>query len=415
MPLALLLPGMSPAVRSHQTHLTVEGPIRSVGVVGAGTMGSGIAQLALEAGHDVRLYDADPAAADIAVGRIREGLARRAARLDLDADAIDDWIDGRVAPLRLVAALDDLAQASQLVIEAAIEDLATKHAIFAALDDAAPRDTILATNTSALSVAAIGAATRRTELVAGLHFFNPAPLMRLVEVVGTPATSEATIGRLEALMQRWDRTPVRSADAPGFIVNRVNRAFTLEPLAALEAEEATVEAIDLAARTAGYPMGPFELMDLIGLDVNLAVSTALHVASVAAGDPDADRFRPSALQARLVAAGRLGRKSGSGFYPIDPAIGPATGETEVGGAAAAVIERTEIAIVDEAYRVLGDGVATASDIDLALRLGASHPIGPFERADLMGGPAIVLSGLRRLADRGPRFTPAPALLEAERH
>ena len=227
-----------------------------------------------------------------------------------------------MAPLRVVAGLDDLARASQLVIEAAVEDLPTKRSIFAVLDGAAPPGTILATNTSALSVAAIAAATRRPELVAGLHFFNPAPLMRLVEVVGTPATSEATIGRLEALMQQWGRTSVRSADAPGFIVNRVNRAFTLEPLAALEADEATIEAIDLAARTAGYPMGPFELMDLIGLDVNLAVSAALHAAALAAGDPLADRFRPSALQARFVAAGRLGRKTGSGFYPVDAAAGP---------------------------------------------------------------------------------------------
>jgi 3-hydroxybutyryl-CoA dehydrogenase len=391
----------------------VEEPIRSVGVVGAGTMGSGIAQLALEAGHDVRLYDADPAAGDVAIGRIREGLARRAARLDLDADAIDDWVEGRVAPLRVVAQLDELARGSQVVIEAVIEDLPTKRAIFSVLDEAAPPETILATNTSALSVAAIGAATRRPELVAGLHFFNPAPLMRLVEVVGAPATSEATIARLETLMQQWGRIPVRSADAPGFIVNRVNRAFTLEPLAALEADEATVEAIDLATRTAGYPMGPFELMDLIGLDVNLAVSTALHAAALAAGDVLADRFRPSALQARLVAAGRLGRKSGSGFYPIDPATGAAA-DTSAVDAAAAVIERTEIAIVDEAYRALGDTVATASDIDLALRLGASHPVGPFERASLMGGPAIVLERLHLLADRGPRFAPAPALLDAER-
>jgi 3-hydroxybutyryl-CoA dehydrogenase len=300
-----------------------------------------------------------------------------------------------------------------VVIEAAIEDLPTKRSIFSVLDDAAPSETILATNTSALSVAAIGAATRRPGLVAGLHFFNPAPLMPLVEVVGAPATSESTIARLDSLMQRWGRTPVRSADTPGFIVNRVNRAFTLEPLAALEAEEATVEAIDQATRAAGYPMGPFELMDLIGLDVNLAVSTALHDAALAADDPLADRFRPSALQARLVVAGLLGRKSGSGFYPIDARGGPAIGAADA-DAAAAVVERTEIAIIGEAYRALGDGVATAPDIDLALRLGASHPKGPFERASLMGGPAVVLDRLRNYAGRGPRFAPAPALLDLER-
>ncbi len=387
--------------------------LERVGVVGAGTMGAGISQLALEAGHDVRLFDADPAAGEVALGRIREGLARRAARLDLDADAIDDWVEGRVAPLRVVAGLEELARASDLVIEAAAEDLPTKRSIFSVLDEAAPPGTILATNTSALSVAAIAAATRRRELVAGLHFFNPAPLMLLVEVIGAPDTSGSTMARLDTLMRQWGRTPVRSADAPGFIVNRVNRAFTLEPLAALEADETTVEAIDGATRNAGYPMGPFELMDLIGLDVNLAVSTALHAAALAAGDPLADRFRPSALQARLVAGGRLGRKSGSGFYPIDPATAAAADEPAV-DAATLVVERMQIAIVNEAYRAFGDGVATASDIDLALRLGASHPVGPFERTSLMGGPAIVLDRLHLLADHGPRFAPAPALLEAER-
>ena len=246
--------------------------------------------------------------------------------------------------------------------------------------------------------------------MAGLHFFNPAPVMRLVEVVSTPATDPAVTDALMTLMERWDREPVHCADSPGFIVNRVNRAFTLEPLAALEAGEAEAAVIDRAARAAGYPMGPFELIDLIGLDVNLAVSTALFEAAVAAGDPLAERFRPSALLARLVAAGRLGRKTGGGFRGAGSEVEPPSGAG--GPAVATILERMELAIIDEAYRVLGEGVADARDIDLAMRLGAGHPLGPFERVDRSGGPAAILTRLTDLADHGPRFVPAPALIAA---
>jgi 3-hydroxybutyryl-CoA dehydrogenase len=389
--------------------------IRTVGVVGAGTMGAGIAQLAVEAGQDVRLHDLDEDALARATTRVRDGLARRAAALGLDADAIDDWVEGRLARLRPAASLAELAAESQVVIEAALEDLAVKREIFGALDGAAAPDTILATNTSALSVAAIGARTRHPGRVLGLHFFNPAPLMRLVEVVVAPATDPACAREATALMERWGRTPVRSADSPGFIVNRVNRPFTLEPLAALEAGGTSARAIDRAIRDAGYPMGPFELMDLIGIDVNLAVANALYAASVAAGDPLAERFRPSALQERLVAAGRFGRKTATGFHDYGAGDGVASAEAApdaVDAVDPALVERVRLAIANEAYRALGDGVATRDAIDLALRLGAGHPAGPFEWVEGVGGPATVLERLRALAGAGPRFEPAPALVVA---
>jgi 3-hydroxybutyryl-CoA dehydrogenase len=385
--------------------------IRTVGVVGAGTMGAGIAQLALEAGHDVWLHDLDPSALDRAAMRVRDGLGRRAARLGLDAEATDDWVAGRVTRLRSTVSLGAAAGSADLVIEAANEDLDRKQAIFRDLDRVSPPGAILATNTSALSVAAIAAATHRPARVAGLHFFNPAPVMTLVEVVSTPATDPSTTEVLAALMLRWGRVPVRSADSPGFIVNRVNRPFTLEALAELEAGGSTADAVDRAFRAAGYPMGPFELMDLIGLDVNLAVARALHAAALAADDPLADRFKPSALQERLVAAGRLGRKTGAGFYEGGrPDLGAADAPADRDDAASAVVERVELAIIDEAYRALGEGVATEADIDTALRLGAGHPIGPFERAARMGGPNAVLERLTPLAGCGPRFVPAPPLL-----
>ena len=354
--------------------------LEPVGVVGAGTMGAGIAQIAIEAGHRVALFDVDPDAFTRARGHVSDGLARRAARLELDPDSIDDWVDGRLARLRPSSTLEDLAASSGLVVEAAREDLATKREIARALDAAAPPEAVLATNTSALSVGGIAAATDHPERVLGLHFFNPAPVMALVEVVVAPATSPATADRAMALMSAWGKTPIRCTDTPGFIVNRVNRPFTIAALRMVEAGEAGVEAIDDAMRAAGYPMGPFELIDLIGVDVNLAVAVAIWDGL---GRPE--RLRPSPLQVELVEAGRLGRKSGQGFYryddggpiAIDGAI-PARSPAATLGPAA-ILDRIETAISLEAHIAAADRVASQADIDRAMRLGAGHPRGPFER------------------------------------
>ena len=269
---------LSPAVRDLQDHLIVGTDRRDVGivgVVGAGTMGAGIAQLALEAGHEVVLHDIDDGAIERGRARVRDGLARRAAGLELDDVSVDDWITGRLARLRDAQTLDALGAEAEIVIEAALEDLELKRAIFRALDAAAAPDVILATNTSALSVAAIAAATAHPERVIGLHFFNPAPVMPLVEVIVPPEASETLAQHAAAVVEGWGKTVVRSADTPGFIVNRVNRPFTLEALAMLEAGEASIEAIDRALHEAGFPMGPFELMDLVGIDVNLAAAKGI--------------------------------------------------------------------------------------------------------------------------------------------
>jgi 3-hydroxybutyryl-CoA dehydrogenase len=342
-------------------------------------MGSGIAQVALEAGHDVALHDVDEAAIERGRTRIEVGLARRAARLELDGDSVDAWVSGRLARLRDARTLDALGSESDIVIEAALEDLDLKRAVFRALDAAAKRDVILATNTSALSVASIAAATTRPGRVLGLHFFNPAPVMALVEVVAAPATDPGVLDRAAALMRGWGKTPVRCSDSPGFIVNRVNRPFTLEALRMLEAGAASVEAIDGAMRAAGFPLGPFELIDLVGVDVNLAASRSIWDGL---GQPG--RLRPSPVLTRLIGEGRLGRKAGLGFYryeggrrgPVVP--GPDRGRATLD--ADAIRARILTAIDAEARLAMSDGVATESDIDLALRLGAGHPSGPFERA-----------------------------------
>ena len=350
-----------------------------VGVIGAGTMGAGIAQVALEAGHEVVLNDVDEAAIERGRDRIREGLARRAAKLDLDADSIDDWVDGRIDRLRDGHSLDAVGAEADVVIEAALEDLELKRTIFRTLD-AAVGDrpgVLLATNTSALSVASIAEAASRPERIVGLHFFNPAPVMALVEVVAHGQTDPAVVDRAIALMEAWGKVPVRSADSPGFIVNRVNRPYTIEALRMVEADEASVEVVDQAMRDGGFPMGPFELMDLVGIDVNLAAATAVWDGL---GRPD--RLRPSPIQERLVAAERLGRKSGRGFYRYEDgrragidAEFASTGSTASAGA---IRERILAAVAAEANRARDDGVATASDIDRALKLGAAHPRGPFE-------------------------------------
>jgi 3-hydroxybutyryl-CoA dehydrogenase len=419
--------------------------IRVVGVVGAGTMGAGIAQLALEGGARVIIHDPDPSAVERARDRIADGIARRTRRRSpADAGLAERTVAEAIGRLEASADLDQLARAADVVIEAALEDLALKRRIFAGLDTAARPGTILATNTSALSVAAIAAATVHPQRVVGLHFFNPAPVMALVEVVAPSAADPAVVRRATELVAGWGKTAVHSADSPGFIVNRINRPFTLEALALLEAGLGSVETIDAAVRAAGYPMGPFELMDLVGIDVNLAAARGIYQAF--RYEP---RFRPSPILERLVEAGRLGRKTREGFYwygedgrslgqagafASDPALAAdLAGEIRAlpaGGVAAdsiesdpvepdptvsdPVVERIVLAIVNEAYRALGDRVASAADIDLALRLGAGHPVGPFERTAALGGPAAVVARLERWRSAGARFVPAPTLLEAAR-
>jgi 3-hydroxybutyryl-CoA dehydrogenase len=389
-----------------------------VAVVGAGTMGAGIAQVALEGGWRVRLHDAQPGATDRAIERIRQGLTLRAEKAGDDDPA-------RVAAQRLlnldvVREVSDAMAGARLAIEAVIEDLEAKRRLFTELYDAADPDAVLATNTSALSVTSIAEAATRPDRVVGLHFFNPAPVLPLVEVVAARRSASWAVERAAAIVEGWGKTPIRVTDSPGFIVNRVNRPFTLEPLRLLRAGAGTVESIDAAVVAAGFPMGPFALMDLIGIDVNLAAARGLFEAS---GRPP--RFRPSPIQEELVAAGRLGRKTGEGFYRYADgrAAGPAArfaGDGIVGGRrpahldGASIAERVVLAIVNEAYRAFGDEVATADDIDRAMQLGANHPFGPFAWSEDAGLHEVVVM-LDALSDEdADTFRPALPLLRQAR-
>jgi 3-hydroxybutyryl-CoA dehydrogenase len=237
--------------------------------------------------------------------------------------------------------------------------------------------------------------------------------MRLVEVVATPDTAPATLERLQRTMQAWGKTALHCADSPGFIVNRVNRPFTLEALAILEEGIADVPAIDATLRDVGYPMGPFELMDLIGIDVNLAVATAIHEAFVARSDPLAERFRPTETQQRMVADRRLGRKTSSGFYQYPREAQAQRPQADPPRVRDRIVRRVELSIIAEAYRAVEERIATREDIDAAMRLGAAHPHGPFENVARLGGPAVVLAALREHDSMGPRFAiPAAAIKEA---
>ena len=276
-----------------------------IGIVGAGTMGRGIAQLFVQSGHPVLLHDTVPGAAEFGATQIREAIGRAVAKGRLPETAAAAGATGLVA----VETPAELAPA-RVIVEAIVEDLGAKQSLFRALEGIVGEAAILATNTSSLSVSAIAAGCRIPARVAGFHFFNPAPVMRLVEIVRGLRTAPQTIEALSALAHAVGHESVIVADVPGFVVNHAGRALTTEGLRLLQEGVADIHTIDAIAREAvGLPLGPFELMDLIGLDVVAAVMASLYAQHF--HEP---RFRPTPALSARVAAGLLGRKSGEGFY-----------------------------------------------------------------------------------------------------
>ncbi|MCU0319253.1 MAG: 3-hydroxyacyl-CoA dehydrogenase NAD-binding domain-containing protein [Flavobacteriales bacterium] len=399
-----------------------------IAVIGAGTMGSGIAQVAAQAGHNVVLFDTRREAVDKALAGLRKTLDKLVEKGKLTTEQADG-IHGRITP---ASDLKELA-GSGLVIEAIIEDLVIKQKLFAELEGIVATDAILATNTSSLSVTAIAGKLKHPERMVGLHFFNPAPLLPLVEVVPGLATDAALTTRMMALMQAWGKVPVVCKDTPGFIVNRVARPFYGEAIRIYEEGIADMPTIDAAMKSVGFKMGPFELMDLIGNDINFTVTKTVWEAFFY--DP---RYKPSFTQQRQVESGRLGRKSGRGYYQYDAsgAIVPQTSagslaEDPAGHAQAAgslrtsgdpaevsnvIIERILAMLINEAADALFWQVASAKDIDLAMTKGVNYPKGLLAWAEEKGA-AHWLRVLERLqATYGEdRYRPSPLLRRMAAH
>ena len=284
-----------------------------IAVIGAGAMGAGIAQVAAQAGHNVLLYDARPDAISQAIKNIDSQLGRRVAKGRLSAEQHSMT----VARLQPAHSLSELADAG-LIIEAIVEDLQVKRNLFRQLEDCCSADCIFASNTSSISITSLAAELRHPERMLGMHFFNPAPVMALVEIISGLASAWQLADRLYATALAWGKKPVHARSTPGFIVNRVARPFYAESLRLLEEGAADFATLDALLRDAGgFRMGAFELTDLIGHDVNYAVTCSVFEAYY--GDP---RFQPSLIQKELVDAGFLGRKSGRGFYRYDAAAVP---------------------------------------------------------------------------------------------
>jgi 3-hydroxybutyryl-CoA dehydrogenase len=368
-----------------------------IAVVGAGTMGAGIAESAALAELSVVMVDVREEALSLGLKTIENDLDRRVKKGRIQHEERRAAI-GHVSTTTSLKASAD----SPVVIEAVVEDMSVKARVFGELEKVVAKDAVLATNTSSLSVAGIAAATEHPERVIGMHFFNPVPAMRLVEVVTAPSTNPSAVSKIEEIAERLGKTPIRVSDTPGFVVNRVARPFYLEALRLVEAG-AEPGQIDAAMRGEGFRMGPLQLADLIGNDVNLTVSESLFERYYYH-----PRFRPSYLQRSMVEGGLLGKKSGRGFYDYSA---EKTGEDNDSEPSEDVVLRVISCIVNEAFLALSEGVATAEDIDRAMKLGANYPRGPFEWEKEIGAKNIVetLDSLR--ANYGDAYLAAPVLRE----
>ncbi|MET0557477.1 MAG: 3-hydroxyacyl-CoA dehydrogenase NAD-binding domain-containing protein [Solirubrobacterales bacterium] len=387
----------------------------AVGVLGAGTMGAGIAQIAALGGRQTLLFDAFEGAAERGAGRLAEALAKGATR---GRWSEDDAASAR-ARVRAVESVAELADCA-ILIEAAPEDLELKRELFRTVAEVCGPETVLASNTSSLRVAEIAAGVPHPERVVGMHFFNPPALMKLVEVVATPESSEAALRTTTELAEAMGRTPIRAKDSPGFVANRLARPFSLESLRIAGDGLAAPARIDEIVRGAGFRMGPFELLDLIGIDVNLTIARSFFAQG---GEPE--RWRPTPIQEAMVGAGRLGRKSGHGFYDYDqgdpvPADLPSavrslesaspsgSGGDEEGGTETEVLDRLFAQIANEAAFALEEEIASPADMDTAMRLGFNWPRGPIEIAAEIGPRALdVLTVLER--EKGAAYAPSPGL------
>lgn len=350
-----------------------------VAVIGAGAMGSGIAQVAATAGHQVLLFDTRAEVVDKAIATLLITLNKLVEKQKITFEKADQ-IKNNIHP---AYKLEDLKNAD-LVIEAIIEQLHVKQELFRNLEVIVSTNAILASNTSSLSVTAIAASCNNSSRVIGLHFFNPAPLMPLVEVIPAMQTDVNLPLQLKQLMLDWNKVPVLAKDTPGFIVNRVARPFYGEALRICEEGIADHATIDWALKEfGGFKMGPFELMDLIGNDINYTVTETVWTQCYF--DP---RYRPSIIQKRMVESNRLGRKVGKGYYDYEEgAINPEPNKDSILGKQ--IFDRVMVMLINEAADALHYKIASKEDIDLAMTKGVNYPKGLLKWADEIGIDSVV--------------------------
>lgn len=351
-----------------------------IGVIGAGAMGSGIAQIAAQAGHNVVLYDLSEDSLKLSDSKLQKVMNRLVEKEKFTAEEASD-IQSRINRTTDLQEIKDCA----LIVEAIVENIDVKIKVFGDIEEIVSEDAILASNTSSLSITSIAKSCKNPERVVGLHFFNPAPLMPLVEIIPALQTNEEIPGVLNDLMLKWKKAPVLAKDTPGFIVNRVARPFYSEALRILDEGLADVGTIDEAMREKGFRMGPFELMDLIGHDVNYAVTASVFKSFYY--DP---RFKPSITQLKLVEADWLGRKSGRGFYKYHEDGSRSHYEVESAkDIGYSISERVIAMLINEAADAVFWGIASVEDIDTAMTKGVNYPKGLLKWADEWGAQKVI--------------------------
>lgn len=371
-----------------------------VGVLGAGTMGAGIAQVAAQSGHRVVLVDVNESALEKAKNSFRIIFTRLVEKGKMTNEQFIET-SNRISYSSTFEAFSNCG----IVIEAIVENLNVKHTVFTQLESVVSDDCILASNTSSLSIASIGSVLKKANRVIGIHFFNPAPLMPLVEIIPAVQTSEQTLHFSKALIDSWGKTTVVTKDTPGFIVNRVARPFYGEALRIYEEGIADFATIDWAMTSiGGFRMGPFTLMDYIGNDVNYAVTESVFQAFYY--DP---RFKPSFTQKRHAEAGFLGRKSGRGYYDYSESL-ELPKPTEDPTIGRQIFERIIVMLINEAFDALFLNIASREAIDLAMTKGVNYPKGLLQWADELGLDKVLEKLEDLFAEYGEdRYRPNPLL------
>ena len=343
-----------------------------VAVIGSGTMGSGIAQVAATSGCEVKLFDLNQEALAKSKNALENTLSKLVGKTKIDANEKHRILNN----IAYVHTMGELSH-SDLVIEAIVENIEIKRKLFSDIENYVSPETIIASNTSSLSIASIAASCQKPERVIGIHFFNPAPLMQLVEVIPAIQTSEEVVIKTVQIISDWKKIVALAKDTPGFIVNRVARPFYSESLRIYEEGIADFATIDWSLKTiGGFRMGPFELMDFIGNDVNYTVTETVFTSFYF--DP---KFKPSFTQKRLVEAGFLGRKSGRGFYNYNSALPQPTEDLVL---AKTIFDRVIVMLINEAADTLFLNIASAKDIDNAMSKGVNYPKGLLAWADEFG-------------------------------